>query len=217
MDAIGCNDDPLQAAMALVRNNLAKMNSFEETASFLLPHCPVAKKRTSGSKRNIANISDLSASDEKEPDKKQFSGKSPKKGIGKSGVHFRFYGLEEYKKLSKAQKEELKEHRDIMESVGKGRNLGKGPPNPKSSKQISSTIASQVAKQVKEKMKAIESEAKSEEQLKDYLIALVSAEKTSTKKVNASAANALPPAPAAAAPKAPMVTLQQIIKRLDKN
>ena len=144
MDAIGCNDDPLQAAMALVRNNLAKMNSFEETASFLLPHCPVAKKRTSGSKRNIANISDLSASDEKEPDKKQFSGKSPKKGIGKSGVHFRFYGLEEYKKLSKAQKEELKEHRDIMESVGKGRNLGKGPPNPKSSKQISSTIASQI-------------------------------------------------------------------------
>ena len=51
----------------------------------------------------------------------------------------------------------------------------------------------------------------------DYLIALVSAEKTSTKKANASAANALPPAPAAAAPKAPMVTLQQIIKRLDKN
>ena len=30
MDAIGCNDAPLQAAMALVHNDLAKMNSFEE-------------------------------------------------------------------------------------------------------------------------------------------------------------------------------------------
>ena len=51
---------------------------------------------------------------------------------------------ERYKKLSKAQKEELKEHRDNMESAGKGRNIGKGLPNPKSSKQISSTIASQI-------------------------------------------------------------------------
>ena len=220
MDAIGCNDAPLQAAMALVRNDPAKMNSFEETASFLLPHCPVAKKRTAGSKRDIANISDLNASDEKGSDKQvRFSGgKSPKRGIGKSGVHFRFYGLEEYKKLSRAQKEELKEYRDNLESNGKGRNLGKSnsTSNPKSPKQVSSTIAAQVAKQVKEKMKAIESEAASEEQLKDYIISLVSAQKTPTKKANVSSANTLPPAATGDAPTAPLVTLQQIIKRLDK-
>jgi len=54
MNAIGCNNDaPFQAAMALVQNDngpTGKMNNFEDTASFLLPHCPVAKKRTSGSK-----------------------------------------------------------------------------------------------------------------------------------------------------------------------
>jgi len=53
MDAIECNNAPLQAAMALVQNDngpTGKMNKFEDTASFLLPHCPVAKKRTSGSR-----------------------------------------------------------------------------------------------------------------------------------------------------------------------
>jgi len=69
MDAIGCNDAPLQAAMALVRNDTGptgKMNNFEDTASFLLPHCPVAKKRIAGSKHDIANISDINATDDKE-------------------------------------------------------------------------------------------------------------------------------------------------------
>ena len=105
-----------------------------------------------------------------------------------------------------------------MESNGKGRNLGKSnsTSNPKSPKQVSSTIAAQVAKQVKEKMKAIESEAESEEQLKDYIISLVSAQKTPTKKANVSSANTLPPAATGDAPTAPLVTLQQIIKRLDK-
>ena len=62
----------------------------------------------------------------------------------------------------------------------------------------------------------MESKAKSEEQLKDYILALVSAQKTPTKKANVSSANTLPPAPTADVPSAPLVTLQQIIKRLDK-
>ena len=47
-------------------------------------------------------------------------------------------------------------------------------PNEYAAKQISSAIAAQVEKQVKDKMKAVETEAASEEQLKDYLISLVS-------------------------------------------
>jgi len=65
-------------------------------------------------------------------------------------------------------------------------------------------------------MKSIESEAKSEEQLRDYIISLVSAVKTPTKKANVSSANTLPPAATTDVPSAPLVTLQQIIKRLDK-
>ena len=63
LDAIECNDAPLQASMALIRNDDAptgKMNNFESTASFLLPHDPVAKKRTSTGKRGIGEISDVS-------------------------------------------------------------------------------------------------------------------------------------------------------------
>jgi hypothetical protein len=61
LDAIQCNDAPLQAAIALVRNDTepgGKMNDFEATASYLLPHDPVSKKRTAGTKRGVAEISD---------------------------------------------------------------------------------------------------------------------------------------------------------------
>jgi hypothetical protein len=48
-DAIESTDPSLQAAMALVHNDTGahgKCNNFEATASYLLPHDPVAKKRT---------------------------------------------------------------------------------------------------------------------------------------------------------------------------
>ena len=64
LDAIHCNDAPLQAAMALVRNDTdpnGKMNSFEAAASYLLPKDPVAKKRVAGTKRGAAEISDTTA------------------------------------------------------------------------------------------------------------------------------------------------------------
>jgi len=184
------------------------MNNFEDTASFLLPHCPVAKKRNAGSKRDIANISDINATDDKGSGRwNRPAGKSPKKGIGKTGVHFRFYGLEEYKKLSKEQKEEVREHLDAMESNGKGRKLSKGDSsksNTKSAKQIASAMAAQIDKRIEDKMKTAETEAASVEQLKDYIISLVSGAKATTK-TNASSAAALPPAPGGTAPSAPLV------------
>ena len=63
LDAIECNDVPLQASMTLIRNDDAptgKMNNFESTASFLLPHDPVSKKRIAAGKRGIGEISDVS-------------------------------------------------------------------------------------------------------------------------------------------------------------
>jgi len=182
--------------------------------------CPVAKKRTSGSKRDIANISDINANDDKGPARPARSGggRSPKKGIGKTGVHFRFYGTEEYKKLSKDQKEELGECRDSNESNGKGRKLSaKGGSHKKPPpKQVAVTLAAQIDKRIEDKLKTADAEATSEEQLRTYLISLV----TGTKAVptaNASSAVALPPAPATATPPvAPLLTLTSILKRANK-
>jgi hypothetical protein len=63
LNGLECMHPPLQASMALVRNDQAvcgKMNDFESTASFLLPHDPVANRRTNNQKRN-ANISEVVA------------------------------------------------------------------------------------------------------------------------------------------------------------
>ena len=60
LDRIENNDAPLQAAMALCRNYQDpgwKMNDFEDTAAFLLPHDPVATKRALGTKRSHAMVS----------------------------------------------------------------------------------------------------------------------------------------------------------------
>jgi hypothetical protein len=54
---IECMHPSLQAAMALVRSDQdddGKMNDFEATASFMLPHDPVANKRSSDHKRPAA-------------------------------------------------------------------------------------------------------------------------------------------------------------------
>ena len=61
LDKIHCDNFPLQAAIALVRNDvtdtgtvLAKMNYFESAVSFIIPHDPVVSKKN---KRSLADIS----------------------------------------------------------------------------------------------------------------------------------------------------------------
>ncbi len=81
LGGIECNDAPLQAAMAMVRNDTGpdgKLNNFEATPSFLHPHDPVAKKCTTGGgngKGSYGTISSMSSVDLKD-------------GTGKSGVEF---------------------------------------------------------------------------------------------------------------------------------
>ena len=84
LDAIECSDAPLQAAMALVRNDTAatgKRNDFESAAAFLLPHDPVAKKRQT--KRPHADIASVETT-------------KMKSGIGSTGVEFRYHTYAEY-------------------------------------------------------------------------------------------------------------------------
>lgn len=115
LDNIECGDAPLQAAMALVRNDTAttgKMNDFEATASFILPHCPVAKKRQTPHKRPQAEISSTNLNPSK-----------PR--VGTTGVELRFHTKAEYRNLRKDQKDELRTYRDKQQEAGHGRLLAK--------------------------------------------------------------------------------------------
>jgi hypothetical protein len=223
LDAIECNDAPLQAAMALVRNDTGltgKMNDFEATASFILPHCPVAKKRTTGGTRrpDVANVSDATASME-----------GRKVGIGTTGVELRYHELSEYKALTDDQRDELREHRKNSgdgkpksqygkgkppPNKGKGRHMpGKGGPKQAYAKKMRGMVAEAVAKELASK-DTDNSQQDAEKQLHEYLVSLVEA--TTGKKVKpttagVSAADAKESGPD---PKPAAVTLSTILKRV---
>ena len=100
LDAIENNDAPLQAAMSLCRNNQylgGKMNDFEATAAFLLPHDPVATNRASDTKISHAMVSFIVGN---------LASASIKVPTGSTRVAFRYYDNEEYNTFSKQQKEE---------------------------------------------------------------------------------------------------------------
>jgi hypothetical protein len=125
LDAIQTSDAGLQAAIANIGTDdgpNGKRNNFEASASYLLPYDPVAKKR-SNKRDHDATIGDATA------DVAATFGDKP--GIGKSGVHLRYYEPEEYKKLNKEQKQELREWRDNNPGKGKEKGQGKGPSKRK--------------------------------------------------------------------------------------
>jgi flagellar hook-basal body complex protein FliE len=213
LDAIECNDAPLQAAMALVRNDTGpegKMNSFEDTASFLLPHDPVAKKRDTG-RRTYASILSLQL----------------KTGSGETGVEFRFYDPTEYKKLSPEQKSELRDYRNQQEEEGKGRQLsaeGKGKKkgrrgdskksNAESNKRMKRMISQAVAKQLKSSKDSTDGATDDdEEQLRDYILSAVSSAANEPKKDDSksTASSATSNAPKSA--RFTTATIQSILKR----
>ena len=107
LDTIQTSDASLQAAMASIRTNdgpNGMQNDFEQSAAHLLPYDPVAKKHAAGSsKRGSAEVSAVSF------EMTDVAAFGTKPGIGKSGVHFRYYDKSEYSKLTKEQKTELRE------------------------------------------------------------------------------------------------------------
>ena len=61
MNKIYNNDVPLKSGITIVRNDtdkIGKMKDFEATASLLIPHYLVAKKRSSETNHSIYKISD---------------------------------------------------------------------------------------------------------------------------------------------------------------
>ena len=211
LDAIESTDPSLQAAMALVRNDTGadgKRNNFEATASYLLPHDPVARKRTAKRPHGDVTTADVSAVD------------SPgiKSGIGKTGVPLRFHTYKEYQQLTSDQKVELKEWREqqgTSRPKGDKRKSGKldkkrvsfeqGNSNKKFKKLISEAIASEMSAR---KQASEEEEVKRENQAAGaYLLSLVQA---ATKTPTAAAAATTN---ASAANLQPAVSIQSILKK----
>lgn len=101
LENIQTSDADLAAAKSAVIQDKAptgKRNDFEKAAVVLQEACPVAKK-LSGRRAAAADISDTTA------DISAATGL--KSGRGKTGVHFCWHTKNEYKKLSKPQREEL--------------------------------------------------------------------------------------------------------------
>jgi hypothetical protein len=154
LEGIQCADAGLQAAMASVKTDNGPnglRNDFEATTAHLLPYDPVAKKRTAGTKRGAATISSAEAEDSSG----EVSSVLSKKSLGRTGVHLRYYKVDEYKKLSKEQKDELREWRDNNPDIAKGKKDKKkgGGKEPKKMKiQVASMVSKQVEKHLKKMM-----------------------------------------------------------------
>ena len=139
-----CTDPGMQAVMATIKNpNGGMVDDFEGSCRLLLPNCPVAKKH--GTKRSAAQISSTNGHD----------GKSNLKvGTGPSGVEYRYYKPHLFKKLTTAQKDDLKAYR--KKNHGKGRTKSGGGPSVSFEKQLKGKVASMVKKQVAEHVAAAE-------------------------------------------------------------
>ena len=115
LDAIETTDSQLQANIALVRADKGvngKMRSFEKAAAFIVPACPVARRKTI-TKKQRADISEVDTNTEKEAnvDSVDKTKPKPKPCKGKTGVELRFYARKAYNALTQEQKDELAEWR----------------------------------------------------------------------------------------------------------
>ena len=111
-DSIESADLALNSAMTHVKadddKKTGKYHSFEKTAEYLAPYDPVKKNRKSSNKRTfeVSDVRGESPMDRPIPRK-------PRAGV--SGVEWRWYNADEYKKLNAMQKQELHEFRNSEE------------------------------------------------------------------------------------------------------
>ena len=102
LDAILCNHAGLKPAIAMLRNIQGTngiISKFESVSSCLLHYDPVAKRRSSGDKRNHIDVSESMSLLEISS-----SSVVPKSFVGKTLFYSRFYENDEHCKISKAKK-----------------------------------------------------------------------------------------------------------------
>ena len=209
LEAIECNDAPLQAALASIRTDQSPegmRNDFESAVAHMLPFDPVAKKRQHAYKRDGANISGV-----EEAGANISSTQAGKSGIGKTGVHLRYHKKAEWDKLTSEQKK-LQEWRkglpDDHPDKGKKRkneNQSGGKKGKLNNRQISSLIKTEIASAFKEFLDDVDEEEKKPPPKKK--VTLASVLETSLKKAQASSVQVESPT------KPPPVKLNSILKR----
>ena len=206
-DNIQCNDASLQAAMALVRNDkdlTGKMNNFEDAASFIIPHDPVAKKQRATTKRDLANVAGTEAEGQKKPKSAaSISSTSTKPSIGKTGVEFRFYKKPEYRKLSKEQKSELYQWQKSRKT-----NTSEKDPNSKVNGSASD-IAAAVSKELEKRKEAEQDELETEKHFEKYIMSIIARSGKASAQVASAKSNDKS--------KTPKVTINSILKRAKRN
>ena len=140
IDSIDCGEQAVQATIGLIRNNMNDMrSSFEKSASALIDVDPYVKGRNRGHKERTANISSLEYT-----------------GIGGTGVDLRWHTPQEYRLLTKEQKDELHQWQqsaagkevisksnEEYESKKKEKGKGKNVDTPKKRKKWFSKYANQ--------------------------------------------------------------------------
>ena len=151
--------------MASIRTNDGPdgmRNDFEQSAAHLLTYDPVAKKHAAGSsKRSSAAVSAVSY------EANDVAAFGTKPGIGKSGVHFRYYDKSEYSKLMKEQKTELCEWR----SKG-GAERGRGNAKTKKAK-FDKAVAAAIEKKISEQTKASDEEKMAGDKLRSLVTSII--------------------------------------------
>jgi hypothetical protein len=193
LDAIQSSSAGLQAAKASIKTDQdpdSLRNNFEAAATHLLPYDLVQRKRSdhAGGKRGAADISDVTH------DEADISAFGANKGIGKTGVHLRYYPSAEYQKLTNGQKDEL---REWQETNGGGKKRGK--PYNKDRKQqrnvkfkSDKAIAAAVEKRVPKRLKAEEKVKTQSDEAEAYIMSIF--QKMSGNKATVAATVNLPPA-----------------------
>jgi hypothetical protein len=126
LNAIQTSDAGLQAALAAVRTDdkaTGKRNNFEKMASYIVPYDPVGRKRQSSGGRQASNVSGV--------DGEAPTGFGSKQGMGKTGVHLRYYTKAEYEELPVDQRNELREWRKTTNPKRSGDGKSKNKWSPK--------------------------------------------------------------------------------------
>ncbi len=198
LNAIQCSDAGLQAAMASVRTDNGvggKRSDFEATASHLLPYDPVAIKRNTSAKRDHSQVSAIDVlATQTQP--------SSKPSIGTTGVHLRWHSRGEFRKLSAAQKTELKEfHKNNPKKDGPQKET-------QQTKKMKKDLKALVAATIREALQKESNEQANEERDTAYIMSLLKkAESQSSSSTNS------PTVSVASAIDDPSSTLKSILKR----
>ena len=198
LENIDCSDKDVTTALSHIRldDSVTGMRSdFERSVAFLLPTDPVKKKR--GAKRDAGRISSTTAASPgdgggKEKGKKKARFKSTS---GSTGVEFRFYKPAEFQKLTREQKDELREHRKSNGNykgtwTGKERTGGGGGGKPFGHAQVAAMIKANETEKDKETTERESMKASLVEEFKSIISSLAAPPEKRLQRAGAKVASA---------------------------